>query len=273
MNNFRRSVEEIVQVVKIADTTLRKRLEEFKQSPSGGLTLEDFRTVWLEEEMDPPAFTKGKEKEDERWKRDVGEKKNKQKAKRKRKRGEDPDQEHTQEIQRPPSVSFERCGSYSGAGPRTAIDPVLLNEGILAGTSEPLFVPEYEPDPDLNIDPALLSPRRHSPSPPDLPLPSPPPTTIIDETASIVLSEEVATFLQGGQGSMLIEALDEAEQRRMENIQTNVDSELLGLDDEELDRFLLTDEEVKIKERVWVELNKDYLEAIAGKDFIFSCPT
>ena len=63
MNNFRRSVEEIVQVVKIADTTLRKRLKEFKETPSGALTLTDFRTVWLEEEMDPPAFIKGKEKE------------------------------------------------------------------------------------------------------------------------------------------------------------------------------------------------------------------
>lgn len=29
MNNFRRSVEEVVQVVKIADVTLRARLEEF----------------------------------------------------------------------------------------------------------------------------------------------------------------------------------------------------------------------------------------------------
>ena len=63
MNNFRRSIEEIVQVVKIADTTLRKRLDEFRSTPSGALTLTDFRTVWLEEEMDPPAFIKGKERE------------------------------------------------------------------------------------------------------------------------------------------------------------------------------------------------------------------
>ena len=66
MNNFRRSVAEIVQVVKIADTTLKKRLEEFRRTPSGALTLADFRTVWLEDEMDPPAYTKGKEKEDEK---------------------------------------------------------------------------------------------------------------------------------------------------------------------------------------------------------------
>ena len=42
----------------------------------------------------------------------------------------------------------------------------------------------------------------------------------------------------------------------------------LGLDDEELDRFLLDEEEAKIKERVWVELNKDYLEALAGEYLI-----
>ena len=57
-------MEEIVQVVKIADTTLKKRLDEFKATPSGNLTLADFRNVWLEEEMDPPAYTKGKEKEE-----------------------------------------------------------------------------------------------------------------------------------------------------------------------------------------------------------------
>jgi transcription factor IIIB subunit 2 len=39
----------------------------------------------------------------------------------------------------------------------------------------------------------------------------------------------------------------------------------MGLNEEELDRFILSEDEVRIKERVWVELNKDYLEAIAGE--------
>ncbi|KAE9396443.1 cyclin-like protein [Gymnopus androsaceus JB14] len=103
MNHFRRSVEEIVQVVKIADTTLKKRLEEFKNTPSGALTLADFRTVWLEDEVDPPAYTKGREKEEAdklaaeqeavgtepQKKKGKGKKKGKErKNKRKRKRGE-----------------------------------------------------------------------------------------------------------------------------------------------------------------------------------------
>jgi transcription factor IIIB subunit 2 len=41
--------------------------------------------------------------------------------------------------------------------------------------------------------------------------------------------------------------------------------ELAGLDEDELDQFLMADEEVRIRERVWVEMNRDYLEAIAGE--------
>ena len=170
MNNFRRSVEEIVQVVKIADTTLKKRLEEFKATPSGALTLADFRNVWLEEEMDPPAFIKGKEKEE----------------------------------------------------------------------AEKTTTP--------------------TPTPMPMPMPS---SSLMDETLSSALAEDVTTFLQNPQGTMLSDALNEAEQRRL--AQMTVDDELLGLNEEELDRFILNEDEVRIKERVWVELNKEYLEAIAGK--------
>lgn len=58
MNNFRRSIAEIVQVVKIGDTTLKKRIEEFKMLPSASLSVQDFRSVVLEQDVDPPAFRK-----------------------------------------------------------------------------------------------------------------------------------------------------------------------------------------------------------------------
>lgn len=261
MNNFRRSVEEIVQVVKIADTTLKKRLEEFKATPSGALTLADFRNVWLEDEMDPPAFTKGKEKEEaertavEQGDGEVqefqrakinGKKKAKEKKKRKgkRKRIEGTDEENNV-VQEPP--------------PRQPLDPSILNNSILTSVLTP-------PDEDLNIDPALL----HQSIPitttdPILEGPSLTPilSSLMDETLSNALAEEVTTFLENPQGTMLSDALNEAEQRRL--AQMTVDDELLGLNEEELDRFILNEEEVRIKERVWVEFNKEYLEAIAGK--------
>ena len=255
MNNFRRSVEEIVQVVKIADTTLKKRLDEFKKTPSGALTLSDFRTVWLDDEMDPPAFTKGREKDEKEREETVnGPKDNpkKQTVKRRSKRKRRANESEGEDVESaplpkeiPPEIPM--------------IDPALFNQGILTGTSEPppLFYPDETEDVYANIDPALR-PISHSMSR-DLDSPA---TTALDETVDQALAEEVASFLQNTQGSLLREALDEAEQRRQAHF-AEVD-ELLGLDEDELDRFILTDEEVRIKERVWVEINRDYLEALAG---------
>ncbi|KAJ2789381.1 transcription factor TFIIIB subunit brf1, partial [Coemansia guatemalensis] len=62
MHNFRRTQREIIRVVKIADTTLRRRLDEFRTTPSGGLTVADFRSLWLEQSADPPAFTNNRMK-------------------------------------------------------------------------------------------------------------------------------------------------------------------------------------------------------------------
>ena len=274
MNNFRRSVEEIVQVVKIADTTLRKRLKEFKETPSGALTLTDFRTVWLEEEMDPPAFIKGKEKERESKDAEVDAEASKEtakarkrpskadKRKRKRRRTNGSDEEDDAEAVLPDRA------------PRTFLDPDILNSGILAGTSqsEPLFLPEPgEEAPDIQTDPALLvrQPRGNSIVLLSSQAVNPSSNSNSDAVVSPleaefnnVLTEEVAEYLLNAQGAQLSAALDEANERRMAGIQP-VD-ELDGLDEKELDQFLLSEEEVRIKERVWVEINREYLEAIAG---------
>ncbi|KZV83445.1 hypothetical protein EXIGLDRAFT_656106 [Exidia glandulosa HHB12029] len=98
MNNFRRSVQEIIQVVKIADTTIQKRLDEFKATPSAQLTVQDFRTVTLEEAMDPPAFYQAKQREEKmakkRKREEEGDKSDESeeegKRKRKRKRSKKP---------------------------------------------------------------------------------------------------------------------------------------------------------------------------------------
>ncbi|KAJ7226248.1 hypothetical protein B0H12DRAFT_1149243 [Mycena haematopus] len=296
MNNFRRSVEEIVQVVKIADTTLKKRLDEFKNTPSGALTLADFRSIWLDEEVDPPAYTRNKMKEEEERvaaeeaaaeaaefeatgvvKEKESNVKGKGKKKKKKKRKRENDEEGD-----PAAPNPDASGDIEA--PRQPLDPTILNEGILAGTLEPLFLPESAEASNANIDPALLmesypsistdAPSTSSATPPASsatavasPTSSLPP---IETVLSDVLTEEVSSFLQNPQGAMLSSALDEAHERRLAQI-TAAD-ELLGLNEEELDRFILSEEEVKIKERVWVELNKEYLEALAAKGNVDPAP-
>ncbi|KAI5831915.1 cyclin-like protein [Schizophyllum commune Tattone D] len=252
MNNFRRSVEEIVQVVKIADVTLKKRLEEFKNTPSGALTLADFRNVWLDEEVDPPAYTKGRQREEaarlaaqmaeedaegevdaeaqgkEKEKEEQAKEKGKRKGKRKRE-ADDVDREGEEAEQ-------------------SAFDPNILHEGIFA--DNPADEPASGP-----IDPLLAAK--------DVPATASTSTNPVEEAATTAIAEEVSSFLHSDKGERLNEALEANEEERRANM--TVCDELLDLDEEELDRFILGEEEVKIKERVWVELNRDYLEALAAK--------
>uniref|UniRef100_A0A672HJG5 Transcription factor IIIB 90 kDa subunit n=1 Tax=Salarias fasciatus TaxID=181472 RepID=A0A672HJG5_SALFA len=57
MHKFRRSVKDVIGVVKVCQTTLRKRLTEFEDTPTSQLTIDEFMRVDLETECDPPAFT------------------------------------------------------------------------------------------------------------------------------------------------------------------------------------------------------------------------
>ncbi|TDG99274.1 hypothetical protein EPR50_G00209250 [Perca flavescens] len=59
MHDFRRTIKEIVDVVKVCETTLRKRLIEFEDTPTSQLTIEEFLKTDLDQECDPPCFTAG----------------------------------------------------------------------------------------------------------------------------------------------------------------------------------------------------------------------
>ncbi|CAM6031294.1 unnamed protein product, partial [Sphagnum compactum] len=63
MYGFSRTQKEILYVVRVCDITLRRRLAEFSRTPSGKLTPEEFHGVWLEEEIDPPSFSRNRRDE------------------------------------------------------------------------------------------------------------------------------------------------------------------------------------------------------------------
>lgn len=60
LHNFSRTQKDVIKVVKVCDATLRKRLSEFEETPSGKLTIDEFHKIDLEEEQDPPSFTRGR---------------------------------------------------------------------------------------------------------------------------------------------------------------------------------------------------------------------
>lgn len=66
MHDYNRTPMDIVRIVKIHESTLRKRLIEFGDTPSSMLTLDEFMAVDLEAEQDPPAFKAARKRDKER---------------------------------------------------------------------------------------------------------------------------------------------------------------------------------------------------------------
>ncbi|KAI0701094.1 hypothetical protein BC835DRAFT_1442700 [Cytidiella melzeri] len=280
MNNFRRSIAEIVQVVKIADSTVRKRLEEFKKTGSAALSVGDFRSVWLEEESEPPAFVRGREKEerdrleteavDEDDEHNPKGSKGKGRAQgkgKKRRRKRDEDTEDDEEMDVNPQMQ-QKLNPANGEGEGSpTIDNTLFSQGILAGTSsEPLFLPDDYGQSDAAVadeTSTVVNPPEPSQDVLDGSIPETRGTTPLEASLDAVLAEEVSSFLETEKGAQLKEALDDAEAQRAAGF--SVDTELEGLDEEELDAFILTEEEVSMKERIWVEMNREYLESLAAK--------
>jgi transcription factor IIIB 90 kDa subunit len=78
MNNFRRTVREVVYIVKVTTHTIQCRLDEFNITESGNMTVEDFLTQdFLESSHDPPSFYR----KSAEWQDKLAEKKRKRRRK------------------------------------------------------------------------------------------------------------------------------------------------------------------------------------------------
>ena len=53
-------MKDIVKLVRMSKTTVFKRLMDFSKTATGKLTTDEFKTVDLEEEADPPCYTEGR---------------------------------------------------------------------------------------------------------------------------------------------------------------------------------------------------------------------
>ncbi|CAE6442104.1 unnamed protein product [Rhizoctonia solani] len=254
MNNFRRSIQEIVQVVKIGDETVKKRLEEFKITPSASLTMHDFRNVMLEEAADPPSFTKGLEKQKQEAKEGKG-KNVSTPSSGKRKR--DPvghTEDDAEEASEPVAPVIDMSKGIVSLG---------LDNPLNDKMAQPLFYPSDDEEQTAFND--IVNQDKDEGGAEELGKDGGGGDKT-DDTFDEDIAAEVSQYLNNPEGSRLTAVLQDAEQEKAARIaQADQSDDLNDLDDEELDGFILTDEEVRKKTRMWVEFNRDYLEKIAMK--------
>ncbi|KFZ06152.1 hypothetical protein V501_07678, partial [Pseudogymnoascus sp. VKM F-4519 (FW-2642)] len=302
MHNFRRTVKEVVYIVKVTTATIQKRLEEFKVTASSDLTVEEFLSnQFLESAHDPPAFYQQSESY-------IATKK-----KRKRKRhpleGPEGDDEES-EIQRILDSASRQSSVASSIDPGLEINP----SGAVRRDADGFAVPPLPAARTIPIDPALLENTDNddslnrlvaeygedllpgdgalktsaSPGSPGKangkatsPTPAQAAKSVVDqawEEDEEEIEDEISEMIADPHTIEHAKAFATAEQRARVHamlayaqapqvsipMTASVDESEFA-DDPEVANCLLSEAEAAIKEHIWVNANKDWLRDQAVK--------
>lgn len=270
LHDFNRTVRDLVRVVKVCETTIRKRLTEFSETPSSKLTLDQFMTIDLEEEQDPPCFKAARKKqkqllEDQGRLEKVSEEvlvlqkqiEGQLEDRRRKVRGRfasfAKEDRLTEEEENKISDEFivgktmetiSACIDDSSQQRSGASTPALSVDG--STEQQPLVVDDNSDPDDVCVDDPA-GPRRRTES----------------------LSEQLANSLRPTAATLgLKESIQECMSVRdcVENTEESGDLDLEGLDDEELDAYIMTDAEVRLKTQFWTTTHADYLKEMEEKE-------
>ncbi|EAW09842.1 transcription factor TFIIIB subunit BRF1 [Aspergillus clavatus NRRL 1] len=243
MNNFRRTVREVVYVVKVTEITINQRLNEFSSTESAELTVDQFRSVQLENSHDPPSFTRARE--------------GRKPSRSLKRKAPETAAEIEEDMSDVDNAEPRRVDADGFAIPSLPIDPALIAaDGGRRRSSIASTVNEVASE-AIEEDLAKSKPGRPTKR---QKLPSPTPDQVASEEA---LEVEMTTLLK--EGSTLIESAGSTQESRRQ-IPDSVEIHASEFEsDPEVADCLLSPAEVEIKERIWVHENKEYLRIQQAK--------
>ncbi|XP_070267997.1 transcription factor IIIB 90 kDa subunit isoform X3 [Myotis yumanensis] len=252
MHDFRRTVKEVISVVKVCESTLRKRLTEFEDTPTSQLTVDEFMRIDLEEECDPPSYTAGQRK--------LRAKQLEQVLSRKLEEVEGEISSYQDEIETELENSRPKAKGALAS---------LARDGPIEDTTASLFGEEDAEDEELEAAASHLNQDFYrellgggvpgsaeaagSPSgsgkPPALesllgPLPTAASLGISDSIRECISSQSQEPKDASGDGEL----------------------DLSGIDDLEIDRYILNEAEARVKAELWMRENAEYLREQREKE-------
>lgn len=212
MHDYSRTPMDIVRIVKIHESTLRKRLIEFGDTPSSNLTLDEFMAVDLEAEQDPPAFKAARKRDKERL----------QKL---------PDHEaEFTDLQR-------EIDNYLDMETRKRSNRKRRNE-----VSESEETDKFIQSSTLEVINECLVDD---------------PDDVDAEAENRGIAPDIA--------AMCAPATIEYQRNDIDNDATG-ELDIDGLDDAEIEGYIMTEDESKYKDEMWNKLNADYLKEARAKE-------
>ncbi|KAM5239849.1 transcription factor IIIB 90 kDa subunit isoform 5-T5 [Hipposideros larvatus] len=249
MHDFRRTVKEVISVVKVCESTLRKRLTEFEDTPTSQLTVDEFMKIDLEEECDPPSYTAGQRKLRVKQLEQVLSKKLEEVE------GEISSYQDAIEIELENSRPKAKGALAS-----------LARDGSVEDTTASLFGEEDAEDEELEAAASHLnkdfyrellggssleaagSPDVGGRSPALESLLGPMPTA-----ASLGISDSIRECIS-------------SQSRDPKDTSGDGELDLSGIDDLEIDRYILNEAEARVKAELWMRENAEYLREQREKE-------
>ncbi|KAK2806095.1 transcription factor TFIIIB subunit brf1 [Onygenales sp. PD_10] len=255
MNNFRRTVREVVYVVKVTELTIHQRLNEFKATESGDLTVDQFRSVQLENAHDPPSFTQGKR---------LQEAKKKQAAETAAELESDEEELDETPEPTPSPQKPKRVDADGFAIPDIPIDPALLTHA-----SDPTQQPENGASAESKSKRGRPKGSKNFAAPPPTEAELASESALEDEMQSLLATAaEAATSkpTTTTTTATTATATTAAAPKVSKPVSSSPDIDASEFEsDPEVRYCLLSPAEVEIKERIWVHENKDYLRTQQAK--------
>ncbi|XP_041941533.1 BRF1 RNA polymerase III transcription initiation factor subunit a [Alosa sapidissima] len=251
MHDFRRTVKEVINVVKVCEATLRKRLTEFGDTPTSEMTIDEFMRADLEKggECDPPSYTEGKRRQrlqqlEEKLAKKLDEMEDEVFCYQDEIDGE---LESCRPKPRGRYATSSRVDSsvQSDQGEEPE-DEAELREAARCLAMRQLTRESGDEDEEDDEEEERAAPLRR---PSVAALLGPLPTA-----ASLGLQDSISKCLG-----------DEKENQEDASSESG-ELDLSGIDDEEIERYLLNEKEVKIKTAMWLQQNADYLKEQREKE-------
>lgn len=220
------SVKDIISVVKVCEATIRKRLSEFGDTPTSRLTLDEFMSVDLEGEEDPPCFKAARKKK-------LQELNSKIASEEVTTQVSSLQQQIEEELEK---TRKSRRMSLSSICGRTGLDKEDVDE---SGIVEEIV--------QQTVTDIIQGDETHV-------LPN---AAVLKLTETFNLCEPTPDPVNAGKENTGSKPADPA----LESGELFIDD----LDDDELESYLLDESEAKIKSAVWEKLNADWIKESAEK--------
>ncbi|XP_023364622.1 transcription factor IIIB 90 kDa subunit isoform X3 [Otolemur garnettii] len=252
MHDFRRTVKEVISVVKVCESTLRKRLTEFEDTPTSQLTIDEFMKIDLEEECDPPSYTAGQRKLRMKQLEQVLSKKLEEVE------GEISSYQDAIEIELENSRPKAKGALAS-----------LTKDGPVEDTTSSLLGEEDTEDEELEAAASHLNKDFYQEllgsNTPGSSEAAGSPEGVIRPPALESLLGPLPTAASLGISESIRECIS-SQSRDPTDTCGDGELDLSGIDDHEIDRYILNEAEARVKAELWMKENAEYLREQSEKE-------